>query len=433
MWLIVSCPDGLARPYLQDRTTAIVTTEDISRIVVIGAGQAAIAFAAQLRELDPVCAITLIGEEPVLPYQRPPLSKKYITGELAGDRLLLRPLDWYEQAGVTCITSARATAVSVPEKIVHLDDGRRLPFDKLLLATGSTPRRLPAEIGGGDSHGVFMLRNMADADAIAAQLRPGRKVLIVGGGYIGLEAAAVAAAKGLEVTVCEMAERILQRVAARETADYFRRLHEGHGVRILEGMRLSALDAPDSRVVAASFADGARIDVDFVLVGIGVIPNVDLAAGAGLTVDNGIAVDDTARSSHPDIYAAGDCASFMFHGKRVRLESVQNAIDQAEIAAHNVAGIAQDYRPVPWFWSDQYDCKLQIAGLNAGYDIAVLRPGRRPGSQSVWYFADGAFIAVDAINDPRAYMFGKRILEMDREISPKQAADANFELKSLFD
>jgi 3-phenylpropionate/trans-cinnamate dioxygenase ferredoxin reductase subunit len=399
-------------------------------IVVLGAGQAAAAFAAKMRELDPACAITIIGEEASLPYQRPPLSKKYMTGEMTAERLLLRPGEWYAQAGVTCRLSATAVAVSREDKIVTLADGAALPYDKLVFASGSTPRRLPAA-AGGDLEGVYVLRSLADADRLGLEMKPGRRVLVVGGGYIGLEAAAVAATLGLEVHVAEMASRILQRVAAPQTSDYFRELHRSHGVNIMENKALDRLAGENGRVTRAKFKDGTSLDIDFVLVGIGVMPNDSLAQTAGLAIANGIAVDHSARTADPDIYAAGDCASFEFRGQRIRLESVQNAIDQGEIAARAIAGENVEYRPVPWFWSDQYDAKLQIAGLNLGYDKTVVRPGPREGAVSIWYFSGETFIAVDSINDSKTYMFGKRMLELGRNITPEQARDAGLDLKSM--
>lgn len=399
-------------------------------IVVIGAGQAAASFAAKMRALDPGCAITIVGEEESLPYQRPPLSKKYMTGEMTADRLLLRPQEWYTEAGVTCMLSASAISVSRKEKTVTLSQGTVLPYDKLVFATGSTPRRLPAA-AGGDLDGVYILRNLSDADRLALEMKPGKRVLVVGGGYIGLEAAAVAATLGLEVHVAEMASRILQRVAAPQTSDYFRQLHQRHGVTIMEEKALERLVGENGRVVRANFKDGTALNVDFVLVGIGVTPNDQLAMDAGLEIANGIAVDNTARTSDPDIYAAGDCASFEFRGQRIRLESVQNAIDQGETAARAIAGENVEYRPVPWFWSDQYDVKLQIAGLNIGYDRTVSRPGPREGAVSIWYFAGPKFIAVDSINDSKTYMYGKRMLELGSNLTLEQAADPQFDLKAL--
>lgn len=410
----------------------------MSATIVVGAGQAAAAFAAKLRELQPDRAIKIIGEEPVLPYQRPPLSKKYMTGEMSLDRLLLRPAEWFAEHGIECRIGVAVDSIDRDEKALVLSDETVLKYDRLLIATGATPRRL-ASAAGGDLAGVYTLRTLADADAMAHEFEPGRRLLIVGGGYIGLEAAAVAASRGLEVTVVEMAPRILQRVAAPATSDYFRALHRAHGVTVNENASLVRLAGDEGKVNRAEFADGSTLEIDFVLVGIGVLPNVSLAEEAGLATGNGIEVGPDCRTSDPAILAAGDCASFALRGQRIRLESVQNAIEQAEAAARTVAGEAVDYRPVPWFWSDQYDVKLQIAGHNMGYDATVVRPGARAGQQSVWYFAGTQFLAVDAMNDPRAYMMGKRLLEASVEpdrasgktITPEQAGDPDFDLKSL--
>lgn len=401
-------------------------------IVVIGAGQASASFAAKMRELDGDCAITIIGAEPSLPYQRPPLSKKYMTGEISADRLLLRPPEWYKENNITCLTDTTAVSVSTGEKTVILDNDETISYDKLLFATGSTPRYLPPPVGD-DVTGIYYLRNLEDADAIAAEFEPGKRLLVLGGGYIGLEAAAVASEKGLKVTVVEMADRILKRVASSETADYFRTLHTENGVTIWENRSLYEISTGDNGAKIAQFADGSTLEVDFILVGIGVVPNDMLAFKAGLHCDNGISVDASTHTSNHAIHAAGDCATFELGRHHIRLESVQNAIDQAEAAAHAIAGEPFHYKPVPWFWSDQYDCKLQIAGLNLGYDTTVTRPGRREGSQSVWYFAGPSFVAVDAMNDPRAYMFGKRLLENGINITPQQAGDPEFEFKDLLD
>ena len=399
------------------------------KAVTIGAGQAAVAFAAKLRDLDADAEILMIGAEESLPYQRPPLSKKYMTGEMEADRLLLRPAEWFEDNRIECRTSAQVTAIDARAKQVHTG-GEAIAFDKLLIATGATPRALPADIGG-ELGNVFTLRSLADADRIASVMREGAKALVIGGGYIGLEAAAVFSMRGLTVHVIEMADRILKRVASAETAAFVRSVHDSHGVRIMEDTALERLEGSGGKVSHAVLGDGSSIEVDLVVVGIGVTPNDALARQAGLICGNGIEVDECTRTSHPDIHAAGDVASFDFHGNRTRLESVQNAIDQAEHAAKVIAGSSDPYVPVPWFWSDQYDMKLQIAGLNAGYDRTVIRPGSHAGGQSVWYFAGETFLAVDAVNDPRAYMFGKKILEMGRTVTPQQAGDADFDLKAL--
>ena len=399
------------------------------KIVIIGAGQAAIAFAAKMRELDQDAEITMIGQEPSLPYQRPPLSKKYMTGDMEADRLLLRPQAWYEENKVSCVAGETVYSIDVENKQIVLE-GASLPYDKLLIATGSRPRELPAEIGGF-LDGVYTLRDLEDADAIGAEIGEGKQVLIIGGGYIGLEAAAVCSQKGMKVRVVEMADRILQRVAASQTSDFIRAKHKSEGVEISENLGLDKLIEKEGRVVGAKFSDGSEMQVDFVLAGIGAIANMELAQEAGLSCSSGIDVNAQTQTSNEDIFAAGDVAAFNFREHNVRLESVQNAIDQAEHAAKVIAGDTSDYTPSPWFWSDQYDIKLQIAGFNIGYDETVVRDGSRSGGQSTWYFADGKFIAVDAMNDPKAYMFGKKILESGNQLTPDQAKDAEFDLKSL--
>jgi 3-phenylpropionate/trans-cinnamate dioxygenase ferredoxin reductase subunit len=346
------------------------------------------------------------------------------------DRLLFRPEHWYPDNDVEIRLSTWAEQINRDTKQVALQDGSLLKYGTLALATGSTPRKLPAAIGG-DLEGVYVARDKRDADLLADEMRPGRRVLIIGGGYIGLEAAAVARHRGLEVTVIEMADRILQRVAAKETADIIRVIHESHDVAIREKTGLKHLIGKNGHVAAAELSDGSVIDVDFVVVGIGVVPNDQLAKEAGLDVANGIIVDEFARTSDPSIFAMGDCAALPWKDGRIRLESVQNAVDQAEAVAAVIAGGNEPYDAKPWFWSDQYDVKLQIAGFNLGYDETLLRPGTREGAHSIWYFKKGEFIAVDAINDAKAYVTGKKLLESG--INPDRAilADAGVDLKQL--
>ncbi|WP_374306820.1 NAD(P)/FAD-dependent oxidoreductase [Dongia sp.] len=399
-------------------------------IVLVGAGQASASCAAKLRALGYDGPLVVLGDEPAAPYQRPPLSKKYVSGELALERLFLRPLSWYDEQKIELRLGQRATALHPDRHELVLGDGSTLRYAQMLLATGSRPRRLPPEIGGGLA-GVFTVRNLADADAIAPALKAGARLLVIGGGYIGLEAAAVAALKGLDVTVIEMADRILQRVAAAPTSDFFRALHQAHGVKIREATGLAELIGEKGRLTGARLKDGTVLPADLAIVGIGILPNDDLAKEAGLAVDGGILVDGQCRTNAPDVFAAGDCANFMWRGMRTRLESVQNAIDQAEHVASIIMGGATDYDPKPWFWSDQYDVKLQIAGLNRGYDSTVVRPGKRPGTQSVWYFRGAQLLAVDAMNDALAYAFGKKAIEAGRSPDPKALADPNSDLKSV--
>jgi 3-phenylpropionate/trans-cinnamate dioxygenase ferredoxin reductase subunit len=306
--------------------------------------------------------------------------------------------------------------------------GETIGYDQLALCTGSVPRRLPAAIGG-DLEGVHVVRTLAYVDGMAPDLKPGCRVLVVGGGYIGLEAAAVCSGLGLKVTLIEAADRILQRVAAPVTSDWFRALHLSHGVEIREGTGLVRLLGTD-RVTGAVLSDGVEMAVDAVIAGIGITPATALAEAAGLTIENGIRVDEMGRTSDPAIWAAGDCASLPYRGGRIRLESVQNAIDQAEAVAANMLGAGEAYVPQPWFWSDQYDVKLQIGGLNMGYDHVVVRDGAE-GAVSHWYYKGETLLAVDAMNDPRAYMVGKRLIEMGKSPAPAAVMDPSTDLKAL--
>lgn len=399
----------------------------MSAIIIIGAGQAGAALAAKLRALGYQGALTMIGEETAPPYQRPPLSKAYLLGDMELERLYLRAPSFWAEQNVTLRLGARVTAIDPKAKTVTVD-GKKLSYDQLALTTGSRPRRLPAAIGG-DLGNVFTVRTLADVDRMAPSFTKGARALIVGGGYIGLEAAAVASKLGLKVTLIEAAPRILQRVAAPETSAYFRKLHTDHGVEIIEGTGLDRL-LGSGTVTGARLADGREIAADVVIVGIGIIPNAELAEAAGLTLENGIRTDETGRTSDPAVWSAGDCASFPWKGGRIRLESVGNAIDQAELVAENMLGAGKSYEAKPWFWSDQYDTKLQIAGLNTGYDQIVTRAGE-DGAVSFWYYQGDRLLAVDAMNDSRAYMIGKRLIEAGKSPAPSVIADPATDLKAL--
>ena len=397
-------------------------------IVILGAGQAAAAMAAKLRAQGHSGGITVIGDEDAPPYQRPPLSKAYLLGEMPLERLTLRGDDWWAEQNIRLLTGTRATRIDRDAKQVETSAGP-IRYDQLALTLGASPRRLPAVLGG-DLAGVHTVRGIAHIEQAKPELTPGKRLVVIGGGYIGLEAAAVAHKLGLEVTVIEAAPRILGRVAAPETADLIRNLHLAHGVTILEGIGIDALEG-DTHVRAVRLADGRRLPADLVVLGIGVAPETALAAEAGLTIDNGIACDAQGRTSDPAIWAAGDCASFPWQGQRLRLESVGNAIDMAELVAENMLGASKDYAPKPWFWSDQYDAKLQIAGLNTGYDQIVTRPGEPAQASSVWYYRDGQLIAVDALNDARAYMVGKRLIEAGKTADPARVANPDIPVKEL--
>ncbi|NIZ61053.1 pyridine nucleotide-disulfide oxidoreductase [Sedimentitalea sp. CY04] len=400
----------------------------MSHIVVIGAGQAGSSLVAKLRKDGFDGEITLIGAETALPYQRPPLSKAYLLGDMALERLFLRPESFYADNNITLKLGQPVTAIDAGAKTVSIGD-EVISYDHLALTTGSDPRRLPVAIGG-DLEGVFVVRGLGDVDAMAPSVTKGARTLIVGGGYIGLEAAAVCAKRGVDVVLVEMADRILQRVAAPETSDYFRTLHTSHGVDVREGVGLDRLLGSDGKVTGAVLTDGTELELDFVVVGVGITPATQLAEMAGVTVNNGIETDAQGRTSDASIWAAGDCASFPYQGERIRLESVPNAIDQSEVVAQNIMGAGKEYIAKPWFWSDQYDVKLQIAGLNTGYTHVVTRSGDGA-SISFWYFKDDQLLAVDAMNDPRAYMVGKRLIDMGKTCDPNAVGDPETELKSL--
>ncbi|MDS9467010.1 FAD/NAD(P)-binding oxidoreductase [Paracoccus sp. MBLB3053] len=396
-------------------------------IVILGAGQAAASMAAKLRALGHQGPITVIGDEPAPPYQRPPLSKAYLLGEMGLDRLTLRGTEWWSEQGITLRLGERATAIDRSSKTVTTDKGK-YAYDALALTLGAVPRRLPQAMGG-HLPGVHVVRNLADIAGVKPELTSGRRLVVIGGGYIGLEAAAVARKLGLDVTLVEAAPRILGRVAAAETAAMIRALHSAHGVQIIEGVGIERITG-ESMADGVTLADGRHLPAELVICGIGVAPETALAEAAGLLVENGIATDAQGRSSDGAIWAAGDCASFPSPDGRMRLESVGNAIDMAEAVAANMLEANMDYRPKPWFWSDQFDAKLQIAGLNAGYDRVVTRPGTGTHGGSVWYYRNGRLIAVDALNDARAYMIGKRLIEGGKSPSPEAVAEAA-DLKAL--
>lgn len=387
------------------------------RVVIIGGGQAGGVAAASLREQGYAGAVTLIADEPCLPYQRPPLSKNYLAGQMSAQQVLLKQAAFYTEKAIDVLTGTRAEAIDRSGRVVRLSDGRTLGYDTLLLATGARPRRI--DLPGASLRGVCYLRTLADVDDIRSRMSAGKRMVIIGGGYIGLEAAAVAREAGLHVTVLEGAERILGRVAGEIVADYIAATHRSHGVDIHCGVKVEGFTGT-TQVQAVACAH-AEYPADLVVVGIGVLPNTELAAGAGLKTDNGICVDEHCRTEDARIYAAGDCTNHPngLLGRRVRLESVQNAVDQARAAAANICGAAKVYRELPWFWSNQYDLRLQMAGLSQGHDRTVIRGDRaRPGF-SVLYARGDVVIAADTLNAPREHLALRKLIA--------QAAPADLE------
>ncbi len=378
-------------------------------ILIVGAGQAGAQAVQSLRQGGYQGALTLVGNEPHLPYQRPPLSKKYLTGETDEERLLLRPAAMYRDLDVDVRLGVAATQLDTTRHRVRLADGTVLPYSKLLIATGMRAR--PLAIPGIDLPGVVTLRSMLDAARIRRDLDPSNRVVVIGGGYIGLEVAAIARGMGLQVTVLEAAGRVLGRVVAPEVSRFFTKLHLDHGLDLRVATGVIAVEG-NGRAEAVVLADGSRVPADLVLLSIGAIPDTALAEAAGIEVRDGILVDAGARTSAPEVYAAGDCARFQSarFGRSIRLESVQNAIDQAKAAASAMLGQQPVYDPVPWFWSDQYDVKLQIVGLSHGYDTIHIDGDPEAGPFSVAYVGDGRLLAVDSINHPRRHMQARKMI-----------------------
>ena len=376
-------------------------------VVMVGAGQAAAQCAISLRQGGYSEPIVLVGDEPFPPYQRPPLSKKFLTERGKPESLFLRPETFWRDQQVELTLDAAATAIDPRARTVTLADGRSLSFRTLVLATGTCARRLP--VPGVDLAGVVSLRSIGDVQRLRPALDAVNRVVIVGGGYIGLEVAAIMRTEGREAIVLEAEDRVLKRVTAPEVSAFFDRFHRGRGVDIRLGARLSGI-VGGTRVEALRLADGTEIATDLVLLATGAQPNVELARAAGLACDDGIVVDEVTRTSAPDVYAIGDCTRFPSrrYGRKLRLESVQNAIDQGKTTAAAILGKAQPYDPVPWFWSDQYEIKLQIAGMLDGYDRVEIVGDPASAKFSAEYRKDGRLIAVDAISDGRAHMLARR-------------------------
>ena len=400
------------------------------KVVIAGAGHASGQVIASLRQARFDGRIVLVGEEPYLPYQRPPLSKKFLAGEMPPERLYVKPASFYDQADVECRLDTRIEAIDRDAGCLRTDQGDEIEYDELVLAVGSRVRRLPVE--GVTLDRVHYLRTIADVNAIRADLDKGGRLVIIGAGYIGLEVAAVARQAGLDVTVIEMADRVMSRVVSPEISDFFQIEHTSHEVKLRLSTGVSAIGGK-KRVKCVITEDGDEIPADVVVIGIGIVPNTELAGAAGLDVDNGIVVDDHCVTSDPHIYAVGDCTLHPngIYDRMLRLESVQNALEQAKTAALNICGEDTAYCEVPWFWSDQYDLKLQIAGLSEGYDDVVIRGNPAERSFSCLYLREGHLIATDAINAPRDFVQSKQLIEDRAVLDAERVADATRALKEL--
>lgn len=400
-------------------------------VVIVGAGQAGFQAAASLRSEGYAGRITLIGDEPHAPYQRPPLSKAYLLGKQDADALLLRPVPFYAEHRIDTLFGDTVTGIDRQARRLTLASGRQLDYGHLVLATGAAVRKLEAE--GAELDGILYLRTREDSDALRAALSAADRVVVIGGGYIGLEIAAAARLAGCAVSVLEIAPRVMARTCAPVMSDFFTELHRGYGVEIALNTGAATIEGAAGRASAVVASDGRRFPADLVVVGIGIVPNVALAQGCGLAIGNGIKVDEHLRTSDPTIFAIGDCCEFpsVYAGTRVRLESVQNAVDQARAVAATIMGRGRPYDAVPWFWTDQYDAKVQMAGLSNGFDRTVLRGERGERRFSLFYFRSGRLIAVDSVNRGADYMAVRKILGAGHVVTPEEMADGSVDLKAL--
>jgi 3-phenylpropionate/trans-cinnamate dioxygenase ferredoxin reductase subunit len=398
-------------------------------VLVVGGGHAAGQAVASLRQEGFEGEIVVVGDEPHPPYQRPPLSKQYLSGEHGLEKVHLRQEAFYEERNIELRTGERIESIDRAGNTATTAAGDTIAYDHLLLATGSRPRLIP--VPGADLDGVHYLRTIDDVDGIRDEMIAGKRMVVVGGGYVGLEVAAVAAESGLEVTVLEMEDRILQRVTTPEMSAFYTQLHEGHGVTIKTSTTVSGFGGDDR--VTEVVTDQGNLPADVVIVGIGIVPNVELAEASGLACDNGIVVDDHCRTDDPDIYAAGDCTNHpnALLDRRLRLESVPNAMGQARVAAANIAGGDKTYAAIPWFWSDQYDLKLQMVGFSSDGDTQVVRGNPQDNQFARFYLKDGVVVAVDAVNSPREFMACRQMVAKGTRVDPEKLADPEVSLKEV--
>jgi 3-phenylpropionate/trans-cinnamate dioxygenase ferredoxin reductase subunit len=401
------------------------------QVVIVGAGHGAGQLVASLRQKHYAGRIVLIGEEPWLPYQRPPLSKKFLAGELAAERLYVKPASFYDEADIEVRLNTRVESIDLDNRRVVETSGETHEYSELVLATGSRVRRL--QIPGSNLDGIHYLRDINDVEAIRSGLEATRRLVVVGAGYIGLEVAAVARQMGHSVTVIEMADRVMSRVVSEPVSEFYQSLHSAAGVDLKLGCGLKGFVGEDGKVTGVETAGGDTLPADQVVVGVGILPNTELAQDAGLAVDNGIVVDDRCRTAIPDVYAIGDCTAHpnKVYERRLRLESVQNALEQAKVAAANICGEDVRYDQVPWFWSDQYDVKLQIVGLAEGYDSTVERGDPAGRSFSCVYLRAGRMLALDAVNAPKDFMQAKKLIADRACPDPVRLANPAIALKDL--
>ena len=401
----------------------------MSGLVIIGASYAGVQTAMSAREAGYADPIRIVSDEDMLPYMRPPLSKAYLLEDMAEQKLVMRGEKFFTDKKIDLVLGARATKIDRAGKRVELDGKPALPFDRLVIATGSRARQLPA---ASAAKNIFYLRSLADARALKAQLAMASEIVVIGGGFIGLEVASTASKQGKKVTVIESTKRLIERALSPVLSDFLRDLHIAHNVTIRFSETVTGMAANGGKT-EIHCANGDKLNADLVLVGIGGIPNVEIAADAGISCENGVMVDTHGVSDHPEVLAAGDCTSHYnaLVKRNVRLESVQHAQDQAKSAGHAVAGAPSPYTAIPRFWSDQYDAKLQMVGLSEGYDSHAIRGAVADGKFSVFLFRAGKLVAIDSVNRPGDQLIGRRLIAGNAAITQEQAADASFDLKSL--
>lgn len=401
--------------------TAVSTVTDTpanNNAVIIGAGQAGAQTAFSLRQQGFKGRVVLVGDEPTLPYQRPPLSKAYLAGELPEARLYIKPQGFYDKADIELLTGSRVEGIDPSARQVRLADGDTLAYRHLVLATGGRARRLNCP--GAEDPRVHYLRTLEDVRGLQANFVAGKRLVVIGGGYVGLETAAVAARHGLQVTVLVARPTVLNRVCGPDVSRFFTQVHRDAGVALRCDTAVTAIRA-ESQYLVIDTNNGYSVQADLLVAGIGLEPNTELAEAAGIACDNGIATDENGRCSLPDIYAAGDCASHpsAIYARRLRLESVQNAVEQAKTVAASICGKHRPYTQAPWFWSDQFDLKLQSAGVVSGFDQSVVRGDSETRSFAVFYYRAGVLIAVDAINRPAEFVAARKLLDQGLSPSPE--------------
>ncbi|HEY4205147.1 MAG TPA: FAD-dependent oxidoreductase [Xanthobacteraceae bacterium] len=397
-------------------------------VLIVGAGHAGFQVAVSLRQSGYQGPIKLINDEQLLPYQRPPLSKAHLKGAGGEESIVFRPQKFFDDQSIELVAD-RAVMIDRPQHIVKLTSGASETYNHLVLATGARNRLL--DVPNANLDGVMYLRTFAESEALRTRIKAGQRVVVVGAGFIGLEFAATARAKGLEVDVLELAPRVMARAVTPEISSYFQRKHAEAGIRIHFGVGATEIEGENGKVKGISLTDGRKLPADLVVVGVGVLPNIELAAAAGLAVASGIIVNERLLTDDPDISAIGDCALYVSRrfGVPLRLESVQNATDHARCVAARLTGKPEDYDGLPWFWSDQGADKLQIAGLTAGFDKVVVRGDAEQGTFSAFCYKDNHLIGIESVNRAGDHVFGRRMLGANRSITPEQAADPAFDLK----